>query len=203
MQSDHRCRYKAGLLRQDRLDHEVIRSRKAGSARCRCESRCREICRFDQRGGCADECTAEEYLPRLLSRHSRSPLAISRAYVSPSISNPPGPGIGLRAIGEFPVEFRKQRHAAGQTPLRPAGHQCEIVCRRGAITVRPCSRMEAPNKPQICLQYGTRCACNMEHGGIPGSVCRCVTLHSSSPRVFSVVRRLILPLPCILKVLLS
>jgi hypothetical protein len=42
----------------------------------------------------------------------------------------------------------------------------------------------------------------MEHGGIPGSVRRCVTLHSGSPRVFSVVRRLKLLLSDILKVLL-
>jgi hypothetical protein len=42
----------------------------------------------------------------------------------------------------------------------------------------------------------------MEHGGIPGRGHRCVTLHSSSPRVFSVVRRLKLLLPDILKVLL-
>jgi hypothetical protein len=42
----------------------------------------------------------------------------------------------------------------------------------------------------------------MEHGGTPGSVRRCVTLHSGSPRVFSVVRRLKLLLPYILKVLL-
>jgi hypothetical protein len=42
----------------------------------------------------------------------------------------------------------------------------------------------------------------MEHGGTSGRGHRRVMLHSSSPRFFSVVRRLKLPLPDILKVLL-
>jgi hypothetical protein len=89
------------------------------------------------------------------------------------------------------------RNAALQTVFTRAND------RNAAFTVRPCLRMDAPNKPQICLQQGTRCDCNMEYGGTPGSVRRCMTLHSGSPRVFSVVRGLKLLLPCILKVLLS
>jgi hypothetical protein len=82
MQIDHGCRYKTGLLRQDHIAGGLIRRREAGAASSKTgvangsslESRWREICGFDQRGGCADECAAEEHLPRLLSGRSQGSL---------------------------------------------------------------------------------------------------------------------------------
>ena len=88
MQIDHGCRYPTGLLRQDCIAASVTRSRKTGVIGSRkagaangsnLESRCRAIRGFDQRGGCGDECAAEEYLPRLLSDALH--LTFSRASV--------------------------------------------------------------------------------------------------------------------------
>jgi hypothetical protein len=79
MQIDHGFRYKTGLLRQDHIVGGLIRRRKTGVANgASLESRGWEICGYDQRGGCADECTAEEHLPGLLSGRSISKLFLRK-----------------------------------------------------------------------------------------------------------------------------